>query len=694
MKNSLGRKISAAIVSILMVSMLVPVLVSAAESIFFQYYPGNGNISGSIYTSDPDNVSVAYITEDGEAVTIEKYPFGLHLSGYDENNTPYYGVGFSVYVGPDAPLKIRTTEGDTEFILNRETNDWGNSIYRYFNPEEIDIDAFRVPGSEYFNSKSNNTFLQTGDKLFSFTPSESGHKHIHVSLPYNYASDQSASINLETMNARDFTLTNATVTGSVYGVQLYRTDMDLYTTHSFVIEFPEELQMDVTYTLSLSTESGGNEILLPNAGSSYNASIGYGTYHERTFGDNKVYKYMETVNISKFKDVVIVDPTPTVPSPPSGPAPKPDVNADTQPVTADQLKNSKDGVVSVTIADSKSQVLLPANTAELVGDNKLQLSSGTISVEVPAAVLKQLQALLPADLKDVQIAFNINNVEAAAATTLLNTAEAKHQADINAAGEIYDFSFEVIGKDGVITKLSQFDEPLAISLKVSASANQALTGIYYISDAGDLEYVGGKLKDGYLTAEISHFSMYAVLEFDKSFTDVPAGHWAYDTIKTLSAKHIVNGVTTEQFAPEANVTRAEFTAMLVRALGLESTGTASYSDISSDAWYAGAVAAASEAGIMQGKSATAFAPNDNITREEMSAVLVRAFELVSGTKLTPSTEANFSDRNTAADWALDYIDIAFEAGFVNGRDQNQFAPKAHLTRAEGAKVIHTLLIEE
>ncbi|MCY9665670.1 S-layer homology domain-containing protein [Paenibacillus alginolyticus] len=90
---------------------------------------------------------------------------------------------------------------------------------------------------------------------------------------------------------------------------------------------------------------------------------------------------------------------------------------------------------------------------------------------------------------------------------------------------------------------------------------------------------------------------------DKRFRDVDEQHWAFRTLQALSAKHIINGVAADRFDPEGTTTRSEFTALLVRTLGLAKARTAApFSDVLAGAWYAEDVAAAYEAGLIEGES--------------------------------------------------------------------------------------------
>jgi hypothetical protein len=711
MNKRFSKKFSASIVAMLLLSMLMPVLSHAAAYISFHYNEKSGTLSGEIYSADPNNVTVQTIDESGAVRVLQGKTSSKEPVLFDDNNVAYKSVYFSTEISKDTTKKIQVTEGTNANKKTYELDKNGNSSY-FYDDESINLFVYRMKGAQLFSGKQQNSFLKSGDKILTFTPEASDHYAIEISLPESRSNGQSATFVPEATVASDFALTDISVNQNVNvsGIHAGNAFADgqqnfVYSNKSLILKFAQPLLKGHTYELKLSESSGGNEIKLPVAKGDYEASVIYGdfiTFRDHLTGEF-VY-YIDSYNYVKFNNISIATETTTTDPGPGSPGPgggggggvvvTPEPEAGKQIVELDSLKNAKDGIVNVAISKDKPQVVLPVKAAEAVGDSKLRLDSESLTVDIPSKVLAKLQQLLPADqLEGAQIVFDFKTVSGAAATDLLSKASAQSFTAVTAAGEIYDFSLSVVGKDGKVTTLSQFEEPITISLKVNEKANQALVGVYYISDSGKLEFVSGKTVGGEIQVEISHFSKYAVLEYNKTFTDVAAGFWASDIIKALSAKHVIQGVSETSFAPQADVTRAEFAAMLTRALGLKASGSASFTDVSSGAWYAEAVAAASQVGIVQGTSSTTFSPNAKITREEMSALLVRAYELKTGKKLAAAKASEFTDRGEASAWALTYIDAAYEAGFVQGRDDNQFAPKAKLTRAESAKAIYTLLFE-
>jgi hypothetical protein len=175
------------------------------------------------------------------------------------------------------------------------------------------------------------------------------------------------------------------------------------------------------------------------------------------------------------------------------------------------------------------------------------------------------------------------------------------------------------------------------------------------------------------------------------FSDVSTSYWGYDAISSLSSKGIVSGYPDGTFKPNATITRAEFATMLVKALGLDTTGTTGeFTDVTADSWYYGSVNAAVSAGLASGMGNNLFAPNALITREQMSVMVTKAL----GTKAptTDGTELNaFSDKSVVSSWAVSGMTEAVKAGIISGMTADTLAPQADATRAQAAAMIYKML---
>ena len=167
------------------------------------------------------------------------------------------------------------------------------------------------------------------------------------------------------------------------------------------------------------------------------------------------------------------------------------------------------------------------------------------------------------------------------------------------------------------------------------------------------------------------------------------GHWGAEDIAFMHKNGYVKGMSETSFAPDNNVTRAEFAAMAVRVLGVEeAVYGGAFADVSADDWYAGVVEAAYKAGIIFGSDGL-FRPNDNITREEMAVILMRVYRI--GGEYTAEGEAEFADSADISSWAAEAINSACELGLINGMGDGTFAPYGNTTRAQAATVLRRLL---
>jgi hypothetical protein len=182
----------------------------------------------------------------------------------------------------------------------------------------------------------------------------------------------------------------------------------------------------------------------------------------------------------------------------------------------------------------------------------------------------------------------------------------------------------------------------------------------------------------------------------KTFADV-TGHWAQKEIEFLTTKGYVYGVSDARFAPDATVTRAEFTVLLARLAGLAPApaGAARFADIPAAAWYRGMVGAAVEASLVAGLSDRAFGPDKPITREQMAAMLARFLTLKKiaaqpGTEEVPALLARFGDAAGISSWARTAVALSAREGLLTGRANARFEPQGKATRAEAATVLYRL----
>lgn len=169
-----------------------------------------------------------------------------------------------------------------------------------------------------------------------------------------------------------------------------------------------------------------------------------------------------------------------------------------------------------------------------------------------------------------------------------------------------------------------------------------------------------------------------------SFPDVSATHWAAKAIGYASQLGIVEGAPNGEFKGSEHVTRAEFAAMIVRTLGIDTTGeSGSFSDTGGH-WANAFIRALHRAGIVHGTGNGAFKPDQEITRAEMAAILARVLSMNAA-----NSASKFSD--LSGHWAADNIEQLSQAGIVNGVGSGKFAPNDTATRDQSVAIIVRML---
>ncbi|WP_052415696.1 chitobiase/beta-hexosaminidase C-terminal domain-containing protein [Paenibacillus graminis] len=191
-------------------------------------------------------------------------------------------------------------------------------------------------------------------------------------------------------------------------------------------------------------------------------------------------------------------------------------------------------------------------------------------------------------------------------------------------------------------------------------------------------------------------STYSIIWHPLQFKDV-AGHWAKDIVNNMGSRLIIDGTGNGLFDPDADITRAEFAAVIVRGLGLKlDSSAASFADVKAGAWYSSAVQTAYAYNLINGFEDGTFRPADKITREQAMAIIAKAMKLTSlKDKLPVQSSAEllspFKDAGKVSHWAQSSAADSIAAGIVSGRSASELAPQAYITRAEVAAIIQRLL---
>lgn len=176
------------------------------------------------------------------------------------------------------------------------------------------------------------------------------------------------------------------------------------------------------------------------------------------------------------------------------------------------------------------------------------------------------------------------------------------------------------------------------------------------------------------------------------FPDFEATAWYAQAVSAAVDNGLLEGTDQGLLLPEGNLTRAEMAAMVDRAFGTYVEGDISrFTDVPKDAWYRDEIAMACHMGTYEGTGKSTMSPENTITRQEVLTILARALQLdteeYKGTDLS-----KFADAGQVADWALPSVRAMVGAGYVQGRPEG-LAPAASITRAEFAQLFHNIIGE-
>ena len=346
--------------------------------------------------------------------------------------------------------------------------------------------------------------------------------------------------------------------------------------------------------------------------------------------------------------------------------------------------------VTVPITPAADQtsfnVTIKAQTLDLlVKENVRQFTVATdhlVSVNIGLDTLKQLDTAYAGG----DIILRADKVDA------LRSTEAKAAIGTRPT---YDLSLVYLsgGKETPIANLN--GHTISVRLPYTPAKGEQTGNLYavYVDDAGKVEWITKSSYNASLKAvvfETSHFSVYGVgyKTFVPAFTDI-TGHWAADNILFAASRGLLSGTSDTTFSPDTGMTRGMFVTALGRLAGInpDSYQTGKFTDVKADAYYAPYVNWAAQTGIVEGVTATTFAPDTNINREQM-AVIMKNYAAKLGYDLPQTLKAvTFADNTQISSWAKDAVKSMQQAGILAGKVNNRFDPKGTATRAEVATVL-------
>ncbi|SDP07075.1 Serine protease, subtilisin family [Paenibacillus sp. yr247] len=250
-----------------------------------------------------------------------------------------------------------------------------------------------------------------------------------------------------------------------------------------------------------------------------------------------------------------------------------------------------------------------------------------------------------------------------------------------------------------------------VSTPLALASNQPIQRSFVLEQGSGAKATGALFKEGdkfyaipakftqadngatIVTISRPGFSSYVAASRHMMFADIDQS-WAKDQIQSLADKFILNGTSANEYSPKRSVTRAEFAAMLVRALGLQRQASSNpFSDVTQQDWFAEDVATAYQAGLVTG-TGEGFKPNDEISRQDLTVMLSRAISLLNLPKPTGPVSHPYADSVQFSSYAQDSIQAVTDVGLMEGitlQDKFYFLPGQATTREAVAKVLSNLL---
>ncbi|HHW40515.1 MAG TPA: DUF4430 domain-containing protein [Syntrophomonadaceae bacterium] len=341
------------------------------------------------------------------------------------------------------------------------------------------------------------------------------------------------------------------------------------------------------------------------------------------------------------------------------------------------------------------EIVFPVDAAKLAMDNSLKLVIKTNDV-ILSLPPEALQTVLNA-------ATNVSKVEVSYQRIDLSKIKILNEGKV-IGDKVLDLEVTALTSEGSKQKpQTNFAQRITITFPLDGIDVSKLDitklSVYRQKQDGSWEFVGGRLSpDGKTYSfETDHLSLYALMEFKPQFKDI-ANHWARDTIELMAMRLIARGISEDSFAPDQKLTRAQFAALLVRALGLEEQNpqVGTFNDVSPDYWGYKAIEAASRAGLVVGTGGGRFEPERAIKREEMAAILAAILKQNGiDTGLTDAQTGEilkgYADSDQVSEWAKDKLAACISKGIINGRSATTIAPLGNATRAEAVVVLKNLL---
>lgn len=348
-------------------------------------------------------------------------------------------------------------------------------------------------------------------------------------------------------------------------------------------------------------------------------------------------------------------------------------------------KGVKTVVVDIPNIDGAKayEPILPASFLTAGDASKaVEINTGVAAVTVPSNMLTAADAA------------GAQNVSLTIAAGDKNKLDAAVQAQIGDR-PVIELNLKIDGKQ---TAWSNEGAHVTITVPYTPTADELKDPehitVWFIDGSGKAVAVPNGSYDsttGKVTFNTTHFSKYAIVFVQKTFSDIAGYGWAKNQIEVLASKGIINGTSNDTFSPAANITRADYLVLLVKTLGLTAEFDSNFNDVEPGTYYYEAAGIAKKLGLAAGSGNNRFNPKENISRQDMMVLTARVLEKYKGLKVAGDFAVldKFSDKRDIAGYAVDSLATLVKEGLISGSG-DKLNPRAQTTRAESAVFLYRI----
>lgn len=355
--------------------------------------------------------------------------------------------------------------------------------------------------------------------------------------------------------------------------------------------------------------------------------------------------------------------------------------------TTDTDIKATEVTVTPEVTDGEAKAEVSADTvAEALKESE---DADVLTITVDTTDADKVEATLGADAVKAAAEADVDlHVETEVGTIKVDSNTLNELAD---SGK--DIAVTVTANDDGTTTLNVTVDGESVDAKVKVELPAADEGqVLVIVNTDGTETVVKKslVEDGKAYAEIPAGATVKVVEGESiEFGDVADSAWYAEAVEFVASHELFQG-TDNGFEPETTMNRAMLAMVLYRLEDATATGNSYFPDVSDDAWYAEAVAWASETGIVNGTD-KGFEPNAPVTREQIATMLYRYANVIGLDTGTRGELSSFPDGDETSSWAQDAMAWAVSVGLFQGDDTGALNPKGDATRAQVATLFERMI---